>query len=72
MSAGLLNLLMQLPQGMEWIFIIIIIVVVFFGVKQIPELARTFGKAGGEYEKAKLEAKKEMDDLKRQAEGSQQ
>ena len=70
MSAGLLNLLMQLPQGMEWIFIIIIIVVVFFGVKKIPELARTFGKAGAEYEKAKIEAKKELQQLKSQSAGS--
>lgn len=70
MSAGLHDLLMQLPQGMEWIFIIIIIVVVFFGVKKIPELARTFGKAGAEYEKAKIEAKKELQQLKSQSSGT--
>ncbi|MGI0019091.1 MAG: twin-arginine translocase TatA/TatE family subunit [Nitrososphaera sp.] len=64
MSAGLLNMLMQLPAGMEWIFIIIIIVVIFFGVKKIPELARTFGKAGAEYEKAKIQAKRELQQLK--------
>ena len=55
---------MQIPAGMEWIFIIIIIVVIFFGVKKIPELARTFGKAGAEYEKSKLEAKRELDRLR--------
>ena len=49
---------------MEWIFIIIIIVVVFFGVKKIPELARTFGKAGAEYEKSKLEARRELERLR--------
>lgn len=70
MSAGLLNLLMQIPSGMEWIFIIIIIVVVFFGVKKIPELARTFGKAGAEYEKARMEAKKELQQLKSQSSGT--
>jgi sec-independent protein translocase protein TatA len=70
MSAGLLNLLMQLPQGMEWVFIIIIVVVVFFGVKKIPELARTFGKAGAEYEKARMEAKKEIQQLKSQGSGN--
>lgn len=52
---------------MEWIFIIIIIVVIFFGVKKIPELARTFGKAGAEYEKAKMEAKRELQQLKSQS-----
>jgi sec-independent protein translocase protein TatA len=64
MSAGLHNLLMQIPTGMEWIFIIVIIVVVFFGVKKIPELARTFGKASAEYEKARIEAKRELQQLK--------
>ncbi|MGI0038431.1 MAG: Sec-independent protein translocase subunit TatA/TatB, partial [Nitrososphaera sp.] len=47
-----------------WIFIIIIIVVIFFGVKKIPELARTFGKAGAEFEKAKIEAKRELQQMK--------
>ncbi|HEX6067345.1 MAG TPA: twin-arginine translocase TatA/TatE family subunit [Nitrososphaera sp.] len=64
MAAGLHNLLMQIPTGMEWIFIIVIVVVVFFGVKKIPELARTFGKAGAEYEKARMEAKRELQQLK--------
>jgi sec-independent protein translocase protein TatA len=60
------GLLMQIPSGMEWIFIVIIIVIVFFGVKKIPELARSFGKATAEYEKAKIEAKKELQQLKTQ------
>lgn len=64
MSAGLHNLLMQIPTGMEWIFIIVIIVVVFFGVKKIPELAKSFGKASAEYEKARIEAKRELQQLK--------
>ncbi|HEX6377673.1 MAG TPA: twin-arginine translocase TatA/TatE family subunit, partial [Nitrososphaeraceae archaeon] len=34
--------------GFEWIFIIIIIVVLIFGVKKIPQLARSFGKASSE------------------------
>ncbi len=55
---------MQIPTGMEWIFIIVIIVVVFFGVKKIPELARSFGKASAEYEKARIEAKRELQQLK--------
>ena len=69
MSAGFQGLLMQLGGlgGMEWIFIIVIIVVIFFGVKKIPELARTFGKAGAEYEKAKLEAKRELQQMKTQS-----
>jgi len=50
--------------GFEWIFIIVIIVVLFFGVKKIPQLARSFGKASAEYEKARIEAKKELQQIK--------
>jgi sec-independent protein translocase protein TatA len=52
--------------GFEWIFIIVIIVVLFFGVKKIPQLARSFGKASAEYEKAKIEAKRELQQIKNQ------
>ncbi len=55
---------MQIPLGSEWIFIGIIIIVVFFGVKKIPELARSFGKASAEFEKARIEAKRDLDKLK--------
>jgi len=57
---GIHNAILQVPFGYEWIFIIVIIVVIFFGVKKIPELARSFGKATAEYEKARIEAKKEL------------
>lgn len=61
------SLIMQMPIGTEWIMIVVVIIVVFFGVKKIPELARSFGKATGEYEKAKLEAGREIQFLKSQA-----
>lgn len=51
-------------QGQEWIFIIVIAVVFIFGAKKIPELAKTFGKAKGEYEKGKIEGEKELKDFK--------
>ena len=50
--------------GQEWIFIIIIAVVFIFGAKKIPELARTFGKAKGEFEKGKIEGDKELSNFK--------
>ncbi len=50
--------------GQEWIFIIIIAVVFIFGAKKIPELAKTFGKAKGEFEKGKIEGEKELNDFK--------
>ncbi len=61
---GIQNVILQVPFGYEWIFIIVIIVVVFFGVKKIPELARSFGKATAEYEKARIEAKRELDQIR--------
>lgn len=60
-----LNMMMQqIPSGFEWIFIVIIVVVIFFGAKKIPDLARGFGKATSEFEKARIEAKRELRELK--------
>jgi sec-independent protein translocase protein TatA len=59
-----MNMMMQIPSGFEWIFIVIIIVVLIFGAKKIPDLARGFGKATSEFEKARIEAKKELRELK--------
>jgi len=42
----------------------IVIGVVIFGAKKIPELARTFGKARGEFEKGKIESEKELKEFK--------
>ncbi len=65
-TEGLSNLIMQFAGlgGWEWVIIIGLIVVVFFGVKKIPELAKSFGKATAEYEKARIEAKRELQQLK--------
>ena len=64
------NLLMQFAGlgGLEWIIIIGLIVVIFFGVRKIPELARSFGKASAEFQKARIEAKRELQQMK--SEGS--
>ena len=51
-------------QGQEWIFVIIVIAVLIFGAKKIPELAKTFGRAKGEYEKGKIEGERELKDFK--------
>ena len=59
-----MNMMMQIPSGFEWIFIVIIVVVVIFGAKKIPDLARGFGKATSEFEKARIEAKRELHELK--------
>ncbi len=51
-------------QGSEWIWIAVIIAVLLFGAKKIPELAKTFGKAKGEYEKGRIEGDKEVEEFK--------
>ncbi|KFI21219.1 translocase, partial [Nitrosococcus oceani] len=43
---------------------VVVIGVLIFGAKKIPELARTFGKAKGEFEKGRIESEKELKDFK--------
>jgi sec-independent protein translocase protein TatA len=59
-------MVMQIPAGFEWLILAVLIVVIFFGVKKIPQFARSFGKASSEYEKAKIEAKRELQQIKNQ------
>jgi sec-independent protein translocase protein TatA len=59
-----LNMMQMIPSGFEWIFIVVIVVVLIFGAKKIPDLARGFGKATSEFEKARIEAKRELRELK--------
>jgi len=42
----------------------VVIAALIFGAKEIPKLARSFGKARGEYEKGRIEAEKELKDFK--------
>ena len=46
------------------IIIAIVAGILIFGIKKIPDWVRTFGKAKVEFERAKLEADKEIKDLK--------
>jgi sec-independent protein translocase protein TatA len=45
--------------GIEWIIIIFVIVLLFFGVKKTHQLAKSFGKASAEFQKSKIEAIRE-------------
>ena len=44
--------------------IIVLAAVLIFGAKKIPELAKTFGKAKGEFEKGKIEGDNELKEFK--------
>jgi len=50
-------------MGMEWLWLIVIGGIVIFGAKKIPELARSLGKAQGEFEKGKIQGTKEAKEL---------
>jgi sec-independent protein translocase protein TatA len=52
--------LLQFIVGTEWIILILVVLVLIFGSKKIPELARGLGRAKTEFEKAKVEAEKEL------------
>ena len=54
----------------EIIILVVVIGVLIFGAKKIPELAKTFGKAKGEFEKGKIEADKELKEFKEELNNS--
>lgn len=54
----------------EIIVLVVIIGVLIFGAKKIPELAKTFGKAKGEFEKGKIEADKDLKEFKEEIKGT--
>jgi sec-independent protein translocase protein TatA len=58
-------MIQMIPSGFEWVFIVLIVVVLIFGAKKIPDLARGLGKATTEFEKAKIEAKRELGEIKK-------
>ena len=56
--------LMIFVGGYEWVWIVVIVGVLLFGAKKIPELAKTLGKAKGEYKKGEIEGDKELKEFK--------
>lgn len=54
-----LSVLAFLPQGPEMIFIFLLILLLF-GAKKLPELAKGLGKSAGEFKKAKQEFEHEI------------
>jgi sec-independent protein translocase protein TatA len=52
--------LFSMPGGTEWI-LILLVVLLFFGGKKIPDLMRGIGKGVREFNDAKENVKKELD-----------
>jgi len=60
----MLDTITNFVAGYEWLWIIVVVGVVFLGAKKIPELARTFGRAKGDYEKGRIESEKDLKEFK--------
>lgn len=48
----------------EIVIIVVVLVIVFFGGKKLSGLAKSAGRAGGEFKKGKLEVEKEIEEMK--------
>tara|TARA_B100000749_G_scaffold66421_1_gene49641 strand:+ start:171 stop:554 length:384 start_codon:yes stop_codon:yes gene_type:complete len=46
--------------GTEWIFIVLVVVILLFGSNRVPEVSRSIGKALGEFHKGKAELEREI------------
>ncbi len=51
-----------LPGGWEWIILLLIVLLVF-GAKRLPELARSVGKSMNEFKKGMNESKDSADEI---------
>ncbi len=59
-SLSFIDLTAQI-EGFEWIILLIIIAALFlFGPQKLPELARGFGRAMGEFRRGRMEVEKEI------------
>ena len=50
-------------MGSEWIIIIFVALIVLLGTNRLPEVTKKFGKAVGEYNKAKNDVQKQFKDF---------
>jgi len=46
--------------GMEWILLILVVVLLLFGAKKIPEFARSLGKAKAEFQRGQMIVEREI------------
>jgi sec-independent protein translocase protein TatA len=51
--------------GTPEILLIVLVIIILFGANKIPELARSLGKATGEFKKAQHESELELKDIER-------
>jgi len=58
--------------GTPEIIAIVIVVILLFGANKIPELARSLGKAAGEFKKGKNDLEAELSDIGKPVKGKSQ
>jgi sec-independent protein translocase protein TatA len=51
-----------MPGPSEWIIVAIVAIVVIFGAKKIPEMARSMGRAQSEFKKGVKEGAADLDE----------
>jgi sec-independent protein translocase protein TatA len=56
-----------LLEGEELLIVAVIVVVLIFGAGKIPEIAKSLGRASGEFEKGKVEGELEIQRLRNSA-----
>ena len=72
MTSGLLNIiLISMPGGSEWI-LIILVVLLLFGGRKIPELMRGVGRGMREFNDAKNNVKTEIEEGMKEKEFKQE
>lgn len=57
-----------MPIGPQEILLIGVVIILIFGASKIPELARSLGKATGEFKKAKQASERELKDIEKSIE----
>jgi len=55
---------MSLPVGPE-LLLIVVVIIILFGAAKIPELARSLGKATGEFKKGQKEIERELTEVEK-------
>ncbi len=57
--------------GREWIILIVIVVILLFGAKKLPDIARSLGKSAGEFRKGQLESRREVQEEEKKLTGGE-
>ena len=63
--------LLAFTLGGPEVIIVLVLILLLFGAKRIPKLAKSIGQATGELKKGRLESEREISDTKKSSEGEE-